>query len=231
MSVLNPPASPANPVTPPRAPHGIEPGQLLVLHHVSYESYVAMADAIMDRPSVRFTFDRGTLEIMTTSNRHEWYKARLGRVLEVACEVVGRPWVCGGSQTLRGVELQRGFEPDQCYWIANESRVREPFFLWDPALYPPPDLVIEIEITRSAVAKLDLFAAYRIPEVWRFDETTLRVYLLQGNGTYQESSASPNLPGLSVPGLLPFIAPDPSLDSLTWTRELRAWVETQRSSS
>lgn len=229
MSVLTPPASPADPITPPpRSTRGIEPGQILVLHHVSYASYVAMADAIMDRPNVRFTYDRGTLEIMTTSNRHEWYKMRLGRVLEVVCEVVGRPWVAGGSQTLRSEELERGFEPDQCYWIANEARVREPFFLWDPTRYPPPDLVIEIEVSRSAVAKLPLLAAYRIPEVWRFDETALRVNLLQADGSYLEAPASPNLPGLPVAGLMPFILPDPALDSLTWTRQLRSWVESHR---
>lgn len=227
MSVLNPPA-PTDTPPPARPARGIEPGQLLVLRDVSYESYVAMADAIWDRPSVRFTFDRGTLEIMTTSNRHEWYKQRLGRVLDVVCEVVGRPYVAGGSQTLRGVELQRGFEPDQCYWIANEARVRVPFFLWDPALQPPPDLVIEIEITRSAVGKLGLFAAYRIPEVWRFDEETLRVYLLQDTGEYREVPDSPTLPGLPVAGLLPFIHPDPAVDSLTWTRKLRSWVESHQ---
>src|SRR5436305_1010022 len=115
MSVLNPPA-PTDTPPPARPARGIEPGQLLVLRDVSYASYVAMADAIWDRPSVRFTFARVTLEIMTTSNRHEEYKTRLGRLLDILFVELDRPAIAGGSQTLRSEELEQGFEPDQCYW-------------------------------------------------------------------------------------------------------------------
>lgn len=231
MSVLNYPTSIALPPAPLSAPRGLEPDQILTLADVPYVAYVQMADAIMDHPRVRFTYDRGTLEIMTTSNRHEWYKERIGRLISVVCEVLDRSYVPGGSQTLRSEELEKGFEPDQCYWIANEAKVRQPFFLWDPSLYPPPDLVVEIEISQSAVGKLPLLAAYRIPEVWRFDEQTLRVHLLQANGNYQQVSSSPNFPGVPVAELVPFILPTSELEILAWTRSLRAWVESKRSSA
>jgi Uma2 family endonuclease len=34
---------------------------------------------------------------------------------------------------------------------------------------PPPDLVIEVEITTSAIRKLELFAAMGVREDWRHD--------------------------------------------------------------
>jgi Uma2 family endonuclease len=228
MSVLNYPTSIALPPAPLSAPRGLEPDQILTLADVPYVAYVQMADAIMDHPRVRFTYDRGTLEIMTTSNRHEWYKGRIGLVIHELCAALNRAYMPGGSQTLRNEELERGFEPDQCYWIANESKVREPFFLWDPNRYPPPDLVVEIEVSRSAVKKLSLLAAYRVPEVWRFDEQALRLHLLQENGCYQEALSSPNFPSVPIAGLLPHILPNPEVDILTWARNLRSWIQSHR---
>ena len=52
------------------------------------------------------------------------------------------------------------------------------YFVHIPMSDPPPDLVVEVEMTRSAIDKLRLFASMGIPEVWRYDGKTLWVGLV-----------------------------------------------------
>jgi Uma2 family endonuclease len=120
--------------------------------------------------------------------------------------------------------LDRGFEPDQCFWVANWEKVRGAYFLWHPDHQPPPDLVVEIEVSRTAVNKLDLFAAYRIPEVWRFDGTTLRVHTLRPEGGYQEVAASPTFPNMPLADVPRFLDPDAGREIVAFIRTVRAWV-------
>ena len=86
-----------------------------------------------------------------------------------------------------------------------------------------------MEVSRSAVKKLSLLAAYRVPEVWRFDEQSLRVHLLQDDGSYKEALSSPNIPSVPIVGLLPYILPSPDIDLLAWARNLRSWIQSLRS--
>ena len=88
--------------------------QHFVLHNVSWEEYVAIGHLFTDRPGLRITFDRGTLEFMTTSPRHERYKYWLGRFVDIMADELQKPYVPGGSMTFQADELERGFEPDDC---------------------------------------------------------------------------------------------------------------------
>ncbi|MBO0719619.1 MAG: Uma2 family endonuclease, partial [Blastocatellia bacterium] len=40
---------------------------------------------------------------------------------------------------------------------------------------PPPDIVVEIDIHHSSVAKLPIYAALGVPEIWRYDGYTLKI--------------------------------------------------------
>src|SRR5579872_2496828 len=125
------------------------PEQRLLLDNVDWDAYVTIGDALPDRPRLRMTYDRGRLEFMTTSPEHERLKRWLSRLLETIAEEYNLPIAPFGSMTLRRPELDRGLEPDECYWIAHERDVRN-LDAWDPTRDPPPDLVIEIEVSRSA---------------------------------------------------------------------------------
>lgn len=57
--------------------------------------------------------------------------------------------------------------------------------------------MIEVEITSSAIAKLRLFAAMGVPEVWRHDGSRLEMLGLEGTG-YRPLASSLGLPGLTV---------------------------------
>jgi len=219
----------AKPAAPPRTPDGWVAGetQRLVLQDVPWQSYVAIGDALPNRPGLRMTYDRGTLEFMTTSPEHEKYKVRLARLLEVLVEECGLRFEPMGNMTMRREELERGLEPDECFWIANEAHMRARLD-WDPTHDPPPDLAIEIEISRSALNRMGIYAALRVPEVWRCDGATLRAHLLQPDGSWQASETSPTFPRAPLAGIVPFLRPSETVDYLGMIRGFRAWVREQR---
>jgi Uma2 family endonuclease len=221
MSVLT---APRDVLSSPQFVAGRE--QHFVISEVSWQAYLAIGEALRDRPALRMTYDRGTLEFMTTSPAHEKYKAWLVRLIETLAEESGLPIEPAGSMTFRRSELERGFEPDQCFWIANEAQVRGRME-WLPERDPPPDLLIEIELSRSALDRMGIFAALGCPEVWRFDGETLRVEVLQADRTYQAVERSPTFPAIPPAGIVPFVQPKEQIDYLSGIRAFRTWVRQQ----
>lgn len=195
----------------------------VVLYNLSWESYEQIGDALCDRPALRLTYDGGTLEILTTSAHHEMLKHRLGRFLETLAEEHNLSLLPGGSTTFKRSDLEKGLEPDQCYWIANEYRMQGRIE-WDAATDPPPDLVIEVEVTRSAVPRLGIYAALGVPEVWRFDGRKLHVMLLQPDGRYQATAKSPTFPTVPVTEIPRFLQLEEQTGYLGVVREYHTWV-------
>jgi Uma2 family endonuclease len=88
-------------------------------------------------------------------------------------------------------------EPDQCFYIENEPLVRGRDEL-DLTHDPPPDLVIEVDITSPSRRRLPLYQALKVPEVWVWRADALTVYVLAKNGIYEERSESAMLPGFPL---------------------------------
>lgn len=197
--------------------------QRLRLTDVDWETYLTVGEALKDRPSLRLTYDRGNLEFMTTSPEHEIYKKLLGRMIETLAEEQGRPLATGGNMTFRRKDLQRGMEPDDCFWIDNEARMRGKF-TWDALSDPPPDLALEIDMTRGTADRLGLYAAFGVPEVWRFDGETLRVYVLTSQGNHEQSDISSAFPAIAISEIVRFLELARSADYLGVIRTFRDWV-------
>jgi hypothetical protein len=201
--------------------------QRLVLHNVSWQEYVAIGNILLDRPNLRMTYDSGSLEFMTLSLQHERYKKWFGRFIDVLAEELERPVDTRGQMTFQREDLEKGIEADDCFWIAHEPELRGKA-TWDPSVDPPPDLGVEIEMSRSALSRMAIYAALRVAEVWRFKDQTLGIYLLQPDGTYQRAEKSLSFPEIPVTELPRFLRLAESADHLTVIRQLRAWVRTFR---
>jgi len=147
--------------------------QYILLHDVSWDDYRSFERMVDDQPGHRLTYDRGRLEFMTLSHLHESVKMLIHDLLVVLCDEFDSPRKNGGQTTFRREDLGKGLEPDQCYYLENEPLVRGKDEL-DLTADPPPDLVIEIEITRSAIDRLGIFAALGIPEIWCTDGEQVR---------------------------------------------------------
>src|SRR5438094_1525262 len=126
------------------------------------------------------------MEVMTPSFWHENRKKLLGRLVDILTEEMDIDVVSSGSMTCQREDLQRALEADESYWIEHAAQMRGREEV-DLEVDPPPDLAVEIEISRSTMNRMAIYAALRVPEVWRWDAETLSVHLLTARGTYRQS--------------------------------------------
>lgn len=199
------------------------PGETrIVIDNVSWSAYDALV-AGTQCAGTRFTYDRGVLEIMSPSLEHERVKRRLGRMVEMLTFERNIPISSSGSTTLRDVLKQRGLEPDECYYIAHERamRGRDEF---DPAVDPPPDLAIEVNLSRSSVDKLSIYADLGVPEIWTFADDRLEFYQLQAGETYRATERSVAFPFLKAADLQRFLDERHGAEETAWTRRYCDWV-------
>lgn len=169
--------------------------QRVTMESVNWQTYVALADASAQRCQ-RMTYDQGLLEIMSPMLSHESAKSLLGRMVERYTEIRTIDLRASASTTFRRQDLNRGFEADESFYIANEAKIRGKEEI-DLSIDPPPDLVIEIEMTLSSLNKHELFAAMEIPELWRYDGQALSLWSLRGDH-YEAIRASEVLEGFPV---------------------------------
>ena len=187
-----------------------------------WSTYESLRQA-SEQNRVFLSYDRGELEIMSPSPHHEWYAFELGQFVVTISREMGLPIRPGQMMTLRRPDLVRGIEADQCFWIAHEREMRTKMQI-DFTVDPPPDLFIEVEISRSLVDRLAICAALGIPEVWRFDGTALTVLELGDDQTYRERSHSRWFPAIDLPGMLPFLEPSDDRDYHQRSEAFREWV-------
>jgi len=163
------------------------------LSGVSWEDYGRLR-AIPESRNVRMTFANGRLELMSPSKQHERIAELLARLIFAWTEERGIAVQSCGTTTFRREDLQRGLEPDKCYYVQHEADVRDRDEL-DLGVHPPPDVVVEVDVTSPSRDRLPIYAELSVPEVWLWRREHLTWLLLGPAGTYQEATASPALPG------------------------------------
>ena len=180
-----------------------EPQQHLVLDDVSWDFYEHVLEEIGNR-GIFVTFHDGRIEIMAPLLEHELEKKAIGRLLEQLTLEMGMPIRCLGSTTYRNEEKKAGLEPDECYYLRNESKVRG-MKRFDPAIHPAPDLAIEVDVSHRSIPRLPIYADLGVPEVWRYDGRQLTVLLLKADGSYAPSPVSPNFEFLPLDKFTVFV--------------------------
>lgn len=90
---------------------------------------------------------------------------------------------------------------------------------------PPPDLVIEVDVTHSSLDRMGIYAALGVPEVWRLDVTGLTFHVLQPSGDYAASATSGSFPWLTSADLVGFLALLGHVEENTLLRQFRAWIQ------
>ena len=94
----------------------------------------------------------------------------------------------------------------------------------DLAHDPPPDLAIEVEISRSSLDKLAIYGDLGVPEVWFYDGDSMQMWSLQSDGTYESRKRSSLLPELTIEVLEGFLARRHESDETTWVRSFHEWA-------
>ena len=183
--------------------HDDNPKEDHVVHldGVSWEDYERLLDIRGDRSAPRFTYLRGTLEIMSPSKDHEAIKSLIARLFEVWCIDRGIELMPYGSWTLKERKEERGAEPDECYVFGTEPRER-------------PQLAIEVEWTSGRIDKLEVYKRLGVDEIWYWRKGAIQIFVRAGD-SYQQVARSPIVPDLDVDLLASF------LDRPTLTRAVK----------
>ncbi len=174
-----------------------------VMRNIRWDTYVALAEQ-RSGSVPRMTYDEGVLELMSPKRQHESIGRLIGRMIETWTEVKEIEIQTVASTTFKRADLSKGFEADESYYIEHADRVLGKEEI-DLAVDPPPDLVVEVEMTRSAIEKMKLFAAMGIPEVWRHNGERLTFSVL-GEDEYREVHESIALPGFTIQMAEPVLA-------------------------
>ncbi|MEK6321980.1 MAG: Uma2 family endonuclease [Acidobacteriota bacterium] len=204
-----------------------QPERLVILDRVTWDTYERLIAEHGERSGTRFTYDEGVLQIMVVSSRHEERNRTLALLVEVLAEEMEIDLRRLGSMTCKRKDLQKGFEPDSCFYIQHADAVTGKEKI-DLKVDPPPDLTIEVDITSDSLNRLPIFAAVGIPEVWRFDGTTLTIFRLE-TGRYLETPNSMAFPALNAEVATQFLEDSKELKSTAWLRQVRAWARAQKS--
>jgi Uma2 family endonuclease len=198
--------------------------QYVVLPHISWQTYEAILADAGDRRSSRFTYDRGVLEIRMPSDFHEAINRLLARIVTILTEELNLPLKEFGSVTLNRKDLEGGSEPDSSFYIQNADRIRGRRI--DITIDPPPDLVIEVDITSSSVRSFEVYQRLGILEAWRYNSSGVRIYRLQ-DGKYLECEFSPTFPMISGAVLDHFLRQPDTMDDNAVIRTFRTWLREQ----
>lgn len=195
--------------------------QRIVLHGIRWETYESLLADDTDRNAPRLTYDQGTLEIMSPGKSHERDNRALSLIVWTVATEHGINFDDVGSMTYKQATVQRGFEADSTFYLldpdtdladeieGNEDR--------------PPDLVIEIDYSRSSLQKLNLYASLNISEVWRWDGARAVFYHLEA-GQYQEIERSRMVPVLTPTVVTEFVLSNRSMTKAQWLRSVRDWA-------
>jgi Uma2 family endonuclease len=198
-----------------------EAEQRLTLHNVSWETYEKLLEAFGEHRAAHLTYDEGVLEFMVPLEAHENPSDVIGVFIRTLAFESGQNIKGMASTTLRRKELLKGAEPDRCYYIQNEPLVRGRTVNLD--IDPPPDLVVEVDISHTDINKNVLYAQMGVPELWRFDGKILRIYQLQ-EGQYQAAEVSPTFPWVPMEIFTRFLQQCRTKGETPAHSELKAWI-------
>jgi Uma2 family endonuclease len=197
--------------------------QRVVLRGLSWDAYLQILNALPQSRGSRLTYDDGVLEITVPLELHEFSGRLIECFVRAMVELTGQKIKTMGSTTMNYPNLKKGAEPDNAYYIQNQPLVkgRNVDFSQDP----PPDLVVEVDITHTYIAKNQFYASLGVPEFWLFNGKVWRIYQLQ-ESVYVEVALSPTFPQVQKERLYTFLE-EAKEDEIEAVRSLRLWWQEQ----
>jgi Uma2 family endonuclease len=202
----------------------VPPGHRIILHNISWQEFEEILTELGENRASRLAYYQGNLEIKMPLPKHEIAKVIIGDLVKIILEELEIDCECFGSTTFKRQDMNSGIEPDDSFYIQNHVQMIGKQKI-DLTIDPPPDLVIEIDVTSKT--QLDAYLALAVPEVWRYEDDKLQINILQ-NGKYIESEISPNFPNLPILEIIPqFVEESRIIGRSPTLRKFRQWVKQQ----
>lgn len=172
----------------------LPPGSVVRLL-ATWQEYQSLCEQRGDGSIPRIKYRDG--EVLLMSPLHGKDANLLADIVKALLDQDGREYDAFTPVTMFLPE-ESGIEPDYCFYINNwEAVLGKKRIDWRRD--PPPDLVIEIDVT--SYSDVQDYLPYRVPEVWLFKRQQVLIYQLQGV-TYQLQGESIYSPGFDVVGAI-----------------------------
>jgi len=202
----------------------LSPGSQLLVNNVNWSTFENILAEMGETSAARLSYSNGLLEIMVPLPEHEVDKIIIGNLIEIILEEFNHEFWCLGSTTLKNDQMSHAVEPDTCFYIEHEKQIRGKKRL-DLSQDPPPDLVLEIDLTSRT--HFDNYEKLGVPELWRYRGDKLEIHLLQ-EGRYVLSSSSAHFPQLPLTEVIPYYVERSKVIGRNATmREFRRWLAEQ----
>jgi Uma2 family endonuclease len=200
----------------------LPPGGRLTLYEISWEEYEQLLDQLGDGYHFRISYDNGRLEIMTPSGKHEVYASLMHDLVIILSDELDQEILSYRSTTLKLKPKRKGAEADDCFYIQHAAQIVGKDKL-DLSKDPPPDLVIEIDVTHDTSSKFAIYAGLGVPEIWHYDGSRFSIWRL-ANQAYTAAPSSLAFPFLTAEHLAEFVANSEAQGGKQARRVFRAWV-------
>ena len=152
------------------------------------------------------------------SQKHEKKARFLGDIVKTITEEREMETLSLGSTTFKKDNLEKGVEPDDCFYLQSYDQV---FGMEKINLERfPPDLVIEVDIFSPSINRFPIYAAFKVPEIWRYADNNVKIHLFDGK-KYLESTTSRALPKVTSELLTQFLAESETLKRSAWLKKVR----------
>lgn len=168
----------------------------VILYNISWLTFKGILQDVGEDRIYRIAYNLGVLELRMPLQEHEVPKRLLESFIEAIADELDIELMSLGALKLPREDLNKFIEPDSCFYIQNESLVRDKKITLPEC--PPPDLVIESDYTHSSLDKLQIYASLGVPEIWRYSKQNLfQIYQLTDSG-YKLSEKSLVFPLINI---------------------------------
>ena len=199
--------------------------QKLIMQGIGWDFYEQILADYTNSNALHFAYNDGILEVEMPKFDHEKVNRCLSRLIEYICLELNLDFANAGSTTFRQQKKTKGCEPDTAFHLANAKSVRNLETI-DLGSDPPPDLVIEVDITSPSLDKLPIYAALGVPEVWLYKGKEVEFFQLVGE-SYRKVKNSISIQILSSKKATEFLQKGLIAKPQTWFQEVREWTNLQ----
>ena len=159
---------------------------------------------------------------MSPTFEHENYIGFISDIGRILSEEMGLVVEAAGATTYKQESLLKGSEGDESFYVKNASAIIGKRRI-DLDVDPPPDVVVEVDITNESLAKFPIYAAFLVPEIWRYDGKQARIYHLV-NQSYLERDASLSFRFLTAQAMTEFLEQSKTQGQTAALAAFRQWV-------
>ena len=163
----------------------------------SWDDYETLSQQLGDRSIPRLKYRPGEIWLMSPLPEHARNVHIIANVVTTILDNLEKEYEAFTPVTMK-LPQRSGIEPDYCFYIDNwQAASGKKRINWETE--PPPDLVIEIDIT--SYTDVNDYLAYKVPEVWLFKSNQVTIYHLQNN-SYIVNNFSRYFPNIEVLNLI-----------------------------